>query len=84
MLDFFRDLRQDGKLVLMSLHPTEHYHLDILQEVCEQFMFISKGALSRYGSWDSFVSNPDIRSYLGQNLSDYRSARSRSDGETHV
>lgn len=77
MLNFFRDLRQDGNLVLMSLHPTEQYHLEILQEVCEQFLFISKGALSRYGSWDSFVSNPDIRSYLGQNLRDYQSARSK-------
>lgn len=77
MLDFFRDLRRDGKLVLMSLHPTEQYHLDILQEVCRQFLFISNGALSRYGSWDSFVSNPDIRSYLGQNLSDHHSDRSK-------
>lgn len=78
MLDFFRDLRQDGKLVLMSLHPTEQYHLDILQEVCEQFLFISKGTLSRHESWESFVSNPDIRSYLGRDLSDYQSARARS------
>ena len=81
MLDFFRALRQDGKLVLMSLHPTEQYHLDILQEVCEQFLFISEGTLSRYGSWDSFVSNPAIRSYLGQNLIDHRFARSKIDGE---
>ena len=77
MLDFFRRLRQDGNLVLMSLHPTEQYHLEILQEVCEQFLFISRGTLSRYGSWDSFVSDPDIRSYLGHNLGDYRSARSK-------
>ena len=83
MLDFFRRLREDGKLILMSLHPTEHYHLDILQEICEQFIFISKGTLNRYRSWDSFVADPHIRSYLGQNLSDYRSARLRTDGEPH-
>ena len=81
MLDFFRDLRQDGRLVLMSLHPTERYHLDILHEICEQFMFISDGSLNRYESWDRFIADPGIRAYLGRNLTDHHSAAAESNGD---
>ena len=82
MLDFFRDLRQKGRLVFMSLHPTERYHLDILQEICEEFMFISDGALSRYGSWDRFIADPAIRAYLGRNLTDGDPADAESNGSS--
>jgi energy-coupling factor transporter ATP-binding protein EcfA2 len=42
MLDFFRRLRGDGKLVFVCLHPNEPVHLQILAEVCEQFVFLHK------------------------------------------
>ena len=82
MLDFFRRLRQEGRLVFMSLHPTERYHLDILQEICEQFMFISDGALSRYESWDRFTADPGIRAYLGRNLTGSAPRASESNGDS--
>ena len=81
MLDFFRDLRQHGRLVLMSLHPTERYHLDILNEICEQFMFIADGSLNRYESWDRFIADPGIRAYLGRSLDDHRIAAVESNGD---
>ncbi len=80
MLDFFRSLRQEGRLVLMSLHPTERYHLEILQEICEQFIFISDGALSRYDSWDRFIADPGIRAYLGRNLASRDAAAAEPNG----
>src|SRR4029453_18944231 len=37
MLDFFRRLRREGRLVLVCLHPTARYHLEILKEVADEF-----------------------------------------------
>lgn len=71
MMDFFRTLRAKGKLVFMSLHPTEQYHLEIVREICEQFMFLYEGALTRYPTWDSFVQDRRVREYLGTNLEEY-------------
>ena len=42
MLDFFRRLRAQGRLVFLCLHPNEPVHLDILAEVCERFVFVHK------------------------------------------
>jgi ABC-type Na+ transport system ATPase subunit NatA len=42
MLDFFRRLRSDGKVVFLCLHPNEPAHLDILAEVCERFIFVHR------------------------------------------
>ena len=80
MLDFFRRLRQEGRLVFMSLHPTERYHLDIVQEICEQFIFIADGALSQYGSWERFVADPEIRAYLGRNFAASGTAAAEPNG----
>ena len=37
MLDFFRKLRSEGRLVFLCLHPTATYHLEILNEIAERF-----------------------------------------------
>lgn len=71
MLDFFKALRRSGKLVFMSLHPTEQYHLEIVREICEQFMFVYAGQLRRYKTWAEFVQDGDVRQYLGDNLENY-------------
>jgi len=42
MLDFFRHLRSQGKVVFVCLHPNEPVHLDILAEICERFVFVHK------------------------------------------
>lgn len=42
MLDFFRQLRGEGRLVVLCLHPNEPVHLEILAEVCERFVFVQK------------------------------------------
>jgi ABC-type oligopeptide transport system ATPase subunit len=70
MLDFFRRLRQEGKLVFLCLHPNEPVHLGILSEVCERFMFVQKDAervsrLHLESSFDRLVDHPPVRDYLG-------------------
>ncbi|MEO6747632.1 MAG: ATP-binding cassette domain-containing protein [Caldimonas sp.] len=65
MLDFFRKLRAEGRLVFLCLHPNEPYHLQILRESCERFLFVNKGQLMQAASFDALVADAGVRSYLG-------------------
>jgi ABC-type histidine transport system ATPase subunit len=65
MLDFFRKLRGEGRLVFVCLHPTASYQLDILREICERFLFVSGGRVAEHGAYASLVANADVRGYLG-------------------
>jgi ABC-type Na+ transport system ATPase subunit NatA len=66
MLDFFRKLRADGRLVFICLHPTARYHLDILSEVCERFVFVSNGKASEAPHLDALKQDERFRAYLGK------------------
>jgi len=71
MLDFFRRLRGDGRLVFLCLHPNEPVHLDILAEVCDRFVFVHKDAarVSRLLFADSLgalTREAAVASYLGR------------------
>jgi ABC-2 type transport system ATP-binding protein len=69
MLDFFRRLRGEGKLVFVCLHPNEAYHVELLQELCERFIFVNRGRLVHAGSLGELAAQPACRDYLG-NLTD--------------
>ena len=42
MLGFFRKLRTEGRLVFVCVHPKQAFHLDIMREICESFVFVGK------------------------------------------
>ena len=70
MLDFFRRLARSGKLVFLCLHPNEPVHLDILEDVCERFVFVQKGEdrvsrLQQAGSMRELLAQPAVKGYLG-------------------
>ncbi len=70
MLDFFRRLRDDGRLVFLCLHPNEPVHLDILADVCSRFIFVSKDAsrvsrLQFADSLDELKRHSPVANYLG-------------------
>jgi ABC-type Na+ transport system ATPase subunit NatA len=65
MLGFFRRLRAEQRLVLMSLHPHEPFHIDILREICERFIFIQDGRLFHATDWATLIAHPPMRAYLG-------------------
>jgi len=65
MLDFFKRLRGEGKLVFLCLHPNEPYHVDILRDVCERFIFVQKGVVAQAPDFDTLVEDERVRSYLG-------------------
>jgi ABC-type branched-subunit amino acid transport system ATPase component len=66
MLDFFRRLRGEGRAVFLCLHPTESYHLEILREVCERFIFVDKGRISLHPNFRALEADPKVAAYLGQ------------------
>lgn len=71
MLDFFQRLRDEGRLVFISVHPTEIYQLRIIEDICEHFMFVAGGAVTRYPDWDAFRQQQAVRDYLGNILINY-------------
>jgi ABC-type oligopeptide transport system ATPase subunit len=79
MLDFFRRLRSEGKLVFVCLHPNEPVHLDILAEVCEQFIFVRKdeyhvSRLLQGATLPDLVRDPGVAQYLGRLVESVRGA----------
>jgi ABC-type multidrug transport system ATPase subunit len=66
MLDFFRRLRSEGKLVFVCLHPNEPYHIELLHEVCERFIFVNRGRLAQGASLGALAENEAFRTYLGR------------------
>jgi ABC-type histidine transport system ATPase subunit len=71
MLDFFRRLRDEGRLVFLCLHPNEPVHLDILGEACSRFIFVHKDTsrVSRLLFADSLAGlaqQAAVASYLGR------------------
>jgi ABC-type multidrug transport system ATPase subunit len=65
MLDFFRRLRREGRLVFVCLHPTAAFQLDILRETCERFLFVSGGKVAPHPTFSNLVARPEVRAYLG-------------------
>ncbi len=68
MLDFFRKLRDEGRLVFLCVHPNEKFHLEILQEVCESFIFVQSGIVTTHNDYADLISKKDVQNYLGKLL----------------
>ncbi len=66
MLDFFRKLRAEGRLVFLCVHPNEPFHLDILREICERYIFVRDGQLSQAPDYETLIAQPAVRDYLGE------------------
>ena len=70
MLDFFRRLRNEGRLVFLCVHPNERFHLEIMEEICERFIFVQKGAVTLLGSFEELLTHQPARAYLGDLLTE--------------
>jgi ABC-2 type transport system ATP-binding protein len=66
MLDFFRRLRSEGKIVFVCLHPNELYQVELLDELCERFFFVHQGKLVAGESLASLCALPAFHDYLGK------------------
>jgi hypothetical protein len=65
MLDFFRRLRSEGRLVFLCIHPNERFHLEIVEDICESFIFVEKGTVTPLADYASLLAHPPARAYLG-------------------
>ena len=65
MLDFFRRLRGEGRVVFLCLHPTEAYHLEILREICGRFIFVDRGRISLHPNFSALEADATVSAYLG-------------------
>jgi ABC-type histidine transport system ATPase subunit len=65
MLQFFRRLRNEGNVVLLCVHPNEAFHLEVLAESCERFLFVHQGRVLEFGNLDAVIADPKGRAYLG-------------------
>lgn len=70
MLDFFRKLRSEGRLVFLCVHPNERFHLEILEEICERFLFVQSGTVTPVRDYDMLLSLDPVRTYLGDLLTE--------------
>lgn len=68
MLDFFRELRADGRLVFLCLHPTAAYHLEILNEIAERFLLVATGSVTQVPNFHALISDSRMRAYLGPQM----------------
>ena len=68
MLDFFRKLRAEGRLVFVSLHPTAGYHLEILREIADHFLFVAGGTVSEKRDFRALIADERTRAYLGPEM----------------
>jgi ABC-type multidrug transport system ATPase subunit len=66
MLDFFRRLKREGRLVFVCLHPTAAFQLEILREICERFLFVSRGRAEAFADYGSLTGDAEVRRYLGE------------------
>ncbi len=68
MLDFFRKLRSEGRLVFVCLHPTASYHFEILKEIAERFLFVAGGKVTEKPDFRSLMADDRMRAYLGPEM----------------
>jgi ABC-2 type transport system ATP-binding protein len=68
MLDFFRRLRTEGKLVFVCLHPTARYHLEILKEIAETFLLVHGGTAVQKRDFADLVADERMQAYLGREM----------------
>ena len=73
MLDFFRRLKGEERLVFVCLHPTAPFQIDILREICDRFLFVGGGAVRGFDDLPAAVAEPAVRRYLGA-LADHAGA----------
>jgi ABC-type histidine transport system ATPase subunit len=70
MLQFFRRLREQQKLVFVCLHPNERWQFDLMRDFSESFIFVNKGGVTAVESCDQLLADPAARDYLGKLIGD--------------
>jgi energy-coupling factor transporter ATP-binding protein EcfA2 len=70
MLRFFQQLKQSGRVVMLCVHPYEPFHIDIMRDTCERFLFVAGGRVAELPTYGKLLEHAPVRDYLGA-LADY-------------
>lgn len=65
MLSFFKRLRASGRVVMLCVHPYEPFHIDIMRDNCERFLFVAGGRVAELSTYAKLLEHPGVRDYLG-------------------
>lgn len=69
MLDFFKELRQKGRLIFVCVHPNEPVHLEIMREICEAYFFVYQGQVRQISNFETLTADEHVQAYLGDLIS---------------
>jgi hypothetical protein len=50
---------------MLCVHPYETFHIDIMRENCERFLFVAGGQVAELPTYDELLEHPGVRDYLG-------------------
>jgi ABC-type multidrug transport system ATPase subunit len=65
MLEFFKKLRSEGRLVFLCVHPQEPFHIEIVRSICEEYLFVLNGQVTKAPDFSEFLKIDGVSSYLG-------------------
>ncbi|MGK3962690.1 ATP-binding cassette domain-containing protein [Sorangium sp. So ce118] len=65
MLSFFKQLRASGRVVMLCVHPYEPFHIDIMRDHCERFLFVAGGQIAELPTYGRLLEHTGVRDYLG-------------------
>ena len=51
--------------MFVCVHPNEPFHLEILREACERFVFVQQGNIAEFSDFAALVGDAGVRGYLG-------------------
>jgi ABC-2 type transport system ATP-binding protein len=54
--------------VVLCLHPTAAWHLEILAEIAEQYLLVADGGVTRHSDFATLTDQVRFRSYLGADM----------------
>ncbi|MEH2529293.1 hypothetical protein V1274_000302 [Bradyrhizobium sp. AZCC 1614] len=54
--------------MVVCLHPTAAWHLEILAEIAEQYLLVADGGVTRQPDFAALTREPRFRSYLGPEM----------------
>lgn len=68
LLNFIRDLRASGNLVLVSAHPSRPLHLRLLRELCDSYLLLDTGRVKPMADFQRLIADEAAQLYLGELL----------------
>lgn len=61
----FHELKSQGHLIVFCVHPSNAIHLDLIRMVCDEYLFVQDGSLTRLRDFAALIRYPEVRNYLG-------------------